>query len=516
MKGNSSRSKKTAVNTIVGIVNKFGIAILNFVMRSVFIYTLGIQYTGVSSVFSDILTMLSLSELGISTAIATALYRPLHDKNHERIQKLMKFYKVAYRYIALFIFVVGICLVPFLDKLVTNVPDIKENIKLIFVCYIIKTAVSYLLIYKTTILNADQKQYMVVSRELICNIVRYIVEIIVLFITKNFMTYLVIEIIAMIIQNFIITRKAVKEYPYAFEKTDNKLSKEEKIGLFKNIKGLSMYQISASIGNSIDNVLISSFIGTSMAGILSSYVLIRKQIELILKQFFSAVTPSVGNLAAENNEERQFVIFNRIFYISFFVINFCAVSMFIIFNPFISIWLGQQYTLGQEIAFVIAFDSFLYILLQAIASFRNANGLFVKGQYRPLVMAVLNVILSIILIQKIGIFGTILATVICRLVTQWYDPFLLFKHVFKKSFAKFYLKYWCYIAMFFASCGITYFAANCFDIKNGILDLVYKAVCCLVLPNLLVCICTFKTAEFAYIVDTLKSKFKVLKGKFIK
>lgn len=512
MKENSSRTKKTLVNTISGIINRFGKAILDFILRSVFIYTLGIQYTGVSSVFTDILTMLSLSELGISTAIATALYKPLHDKDNEKMQRLMNFYKSAYRYIAFFIIIIGVILVPFLDKIVTNVPDIKENIKIIFIFYIIKTAFSYLLIYKTTILRADQKQYIIANKELLCFVIRYVIEIVFLILTKNFMIYLIVEIVATIIQNYIITQKAVKQYPEVFEKNNNRLTKTEKKKLFKDIKGLSMYQISATIGNSIDNVLISGFIGTDLVGIVSSYTLIRKQIELILKQFFNAVIPSIGNLAAEENVDKQFMIFNRLFYISFFMVNFCSVSMFVIFNPFITAWLGKNYILSEQIVFVIAFDSFLYILLQAVASFRNANGLFVKGQFRPLCTAVINVILSIVLIKQLGIFGTILATIIARLITQWYDPYILFKSVFNKKFIYFYLKYLSYILIFGISCCITYMVGNIYNAENIILNILYKSICCLIIPNLIVIICTFRTSEFSFVIRTIKDKIKNLKG----
>lgn len=505
---NNSRIQKTFINTIFGIANKFGIAFLNFIMRTVFIYTLGIQYTGISSVFTDILTILSLSELGIGTAIATALYVPLKEENKDKIRKLMQFYKIAYRYIAFFIIAVGIILVPFLDKIVTNVPDVKENVKIIFIFYIIKTAVSYLLIYKTTLLNADQKQYMVVTRELICAVTRYIVEIIILLLTRQYMLYLIFEIFATIIQNIIVTKRAEKEYPYAFEKTNEKLSKQEKRALFKDIKGLAMYQISASVGNSIDNILVSSFIGTNIVGLLSNYSLIRKQIESLLKQFFSAVTPSIGNLVAEKNSEKQFVIFNRIFYISFCVINFCAVSMFILFNPFIELWLGNKCVLPVKIAFVIAFDTFLYILLQAIASFRTANGLFVKGQYRPLIMAILNIILSVILIRKYNIFGTILATIICRFLTQWYDPYLLFKYVFKKSFKKFYFKYLKYVLLFIVSCYLTNFVTLLVFFENKVVLFFYKIICCLIIPNILVFLATNRTMEYKYIIDVLRRKLR--------
>ena len=510
MSNSGSRLQKTIINTATGIMNQFCNLILNFLLRTVFIYTLGIQYTGISSVFTDILTMLSLSELGIGTAIATALYKPLHDNDQDKIRKLMHFYKQAYRLIALFILLVGVALLPFLDTLITKVPDIQESIYIIFIFYIVKTAASYLLVYKATLLNADQKQYTVKILETICTSLRYITEIVLLLLFKQYLFYLVVEVIAVIIQNCIISRQVEKRYPYAFTRTDEQLSVPERRALFKDIKGLTMFRLSSSVGNSIDNILISAFISTATAGLLSNYILVRRQLENLTKQFFSAVIPSIGSLAAENNPAKQLSVFNRMFFVCFTVINFFSVSFFVLINPFISLWLGETFILDNAVAFIIAFDLFLYILLQLIASFRTANAIFVKGQYRPLITAVLNILLSVIMIQYYGIFGTILATVICRLLTQWYDPYLLYKHIFKISFKKFYLKYWYYMALFFCSCFITYKASTLLTIGHPIWNFIIKIVCCVLLPNLIVIIFNFHCSELHYVLALWTGRLNAL------
>lgn len=504
----NSRTYKTFINTAMGIANRFCNIILSFVLRTTFIFILGVQYTGVSSVFTDILTMLSLSELGIGTAIATALYKPLRDNDQIQIRKLMSFYRIAYRCIAVFVTLVGIVLLPFLDLIIKNVPDISENIRLIFIFYIIKTSASYLLIYKTTLLNADQKQYIVTRMEMFCNVVRYLVEVVSLIIFRQYILYLIIEVLATILQNVIVTHEADRLYPYAFKKSEEKLDRTELKKIFKDIKGLAMYQISSSVGNSVDNILVSSYIGTVSVGILSNYTLIRKQVEAVLRQFFSAVTPSVGNLVAGNNVKKQLTIFRRLYYLSFLTVNFCSTSLFVLFNPFIKIWLGEEYLLGLNISFIIAFDMFLYILLQAVASFRTANGLFVKGQYRPLIMAILNVFLSIILIRKYGIFGTILATSICRLLTQWYDPFLLCKYVFHEPFYRYYLTYIKYIFLFLSGSFLTNWIASTSKIQAPMLLLLYRAVCCVIIPNVWAVLFTFKSNEFNYVFDMVTKRLR--------
>ena len=445
---NESRKAKLMVNTLFGVLDRICNVLLSFILRTVFIRTLGIQYTGVSALFTDILTVFSFAELGIATAISTALYGPLKSNNEEKIRILMKFYKTAYRYIAAFIFFGGLLVTPFLKFLVTDVPEIVEDIRLIYVFFITKSAISYLWIYKSTLLTADQKQYQVTAIETACTIIRYIVGILVLILYNNYILYLIIEIVFTVIQNLLVTKRVEKLYPYAFEKTENKLSKEETKGLFRDVKGLAMYKVSATVGNSVDNVLISSMISTVKVGLLSNYSMIRKNLEIFVGQFFIALTPSVGNIAAEKNDKLQLQVFNRIYYMSFLLVNFCSCSLLVLYNPFIDAWLGEKYTLDNSIPFIIAFDFFLYVLLRAVAAFRNANGLFVKGQYRPLVMAIMNVCLSIVFIKHWGIFGTILATAVSRLLTQWYDAYILFKCALKSSFRNHYIRYWLYIILF--------------------------------------------------------------------
>lgn len=512
MSKQTSRTQKTIINTSFSVASELLTIVLSFILRTAFIKILGNQYTGVSSVFTTILTMLSLSELGFATAIATALYKPLREKNQKLIQQLMDFYKTAYRLVALFIFVVGICLIPFLKYIIKDVPDIKENIAVIYFFYIVKTAVSYLMIYKTTLLRADQKLFVVKKLEMICQIIRYVVEIAVLVIFKQYMTYLIIEIAATILQNYVITKRAEKEYPYAFEKPAEKLPRERVVSLLKDVKGLSMYKLSGTIGNSVDTMLISGIINTSTVAIVGNYTHLKTHVQKILMQFFSAVIPSVGNLASEDNKKKQLLVFNRLFYISFLMVNFFSVSLFVLSKPFINVWLGEKYILGQHISFVISFDFFLFILLQAIASFRTANGLFVQGQYRPLVTAIVNVFFSVILIKKYGVFGTIMATIIARLTTQWYDPYLLYKHVFKEPFTRFYLKYWFYIALFVSGALITNCIAETIVMNNMVINLIVDALLCVLIPNCWVLLWTYKTKEFLYLKGMLSKVLSKKKG----
>lgn len=503
-----SRAQKTVKNTTANIVNRIIYILLGFVLRTVFIYTLGVQYSGVTDVFTNILTMLSLSELGMSTAISAAMYKPIHEGDHEKIQKIMGFYKVAYRIVAAFVVGVGVVLLPFVPYLVKEIPDVSEPLQLIFILYIIKTASSYLIIYKRTIIEADQKQYIIKPLDTYSAIVRYAVEAIMLFVFRNFILYLVLEIAGVLLQNFIITRKVEKLYPNAFAKTNEHLEKQDRKKLFKDIKGAAIYHITATFNNSIDSVLISSLISTTVLGFVSNYTMLRIQVEMILKQFYSAVTPSIGNLAVSKDSNKQGQVFEDMLYLNFLIVNFCAVSLYVLLGPFVNVWLGEGFVLGTNIALIIACDFFANMFLMIVTVFKNSNGFFVIGAYRPIVTTALNIGLSVLFIKLFGLWGTFFATVIARYTTQWYDMYQMNKNIFKRSFGGLFFKYWFYTGLFLLSAFLTGSLSGLFIISNPWLKLIVNGLCCIVIPNVVAIVTTCWMREFREGIYLLKNRKK--------
>lgn len=506
----NTRTKNTVINTLAGLITRFSLIITSFILRTVFIYTLGIQYVGVSSLFTDILSILSFTELGISSAISHALYKPIAEKDDKKIASIMNFYRTAYRIIAIVIFSLGLIVLPFLDIFVTDVPNINESIILLFLLYLFKTAVSYLLIYKSTLLVATQKKYLVSKIEVIVNIIKVFIEIVVLMVFKQFVFYLVIEIVASIVQNIIISKRADKENKNLDLYQEEKISKIEFKNLLTDIKGLAMFQMSSSIGNGIDSLVISTFISTTVVGLLSNYTLIKNQIYSMLNQFYNAIVPSIGNLAVEETTEKQHITFKNLYFLNYWITLFCSISFLILIDPFITIWIGKNYKLSMLLVIIISFDFFLDMQLKPIASFRTANGLFKQGQYRPLITTVLNVILSLFLVKDYGMVGVIGATILCRLATQWYDPWLLYKLIFKQSFMKFYKIFLKNIIIFFLAAYLTIFSTSLININNLFFDFSVRILACLVIPNLLIILFYRNTNEMKFIIRTLSNLIKGL------
>ena len=505
----ASRTKYTFLNSIAGMLVQIVTILVAFVTRTVFIKTLGIQYAGVSGVFSNILTVLSFAEMGIGSAIIYALFKPIAENDERQIAKLMNAYKRIYSAIAFVILVLGLCLIPFLGFIVTDVPDIVEDIRLIYVLYLINTASSYLLIYKASFLTAAQKDYLVSKAKIAVAIGKAVVECVVLLATHNFILYLLISIFTQVVQNTYIAKVAEREYPVLKSKTSEGLSKEERGRLVKDVKALFMYKVSGTILDGTDSIVISSFIGTSFVGILGNYNLIVNQVYSFVMQIFTATSASIGNLAATSSKEHQKDVFNRMLFLCFWIYCFCATSLWTLLNPFMTIWQGEKLLFSSEMVLFLVMDFWMKGMLSPISQFRTSNGLFVQGQYRPLIMALINIVVSIFLVKRIGITGVILGTIISRVTTQnWYDPYLVYKYVFKSSVWEYYINYLIYGSLTVGSCWMSSHILSTLAVQNGFLKLFVGAALSVVVPNAVIVLLFFNTKKFNSVIDLGKKMLR--------
>lgn len=507
----NSRTKNTFLNSLAGIAVKIITILTAFVTRTVFIKTLGIQYAGVSGVFTDVLTVLSFAEMGIGSAIVYALYKPIAENDERQISKLMNAYKKIYSIIAFVILGLGLALIPFLGYIIRDVPDIVEDIRLIYILYLVNTASSYLLIYKSSFLTAAQKDYLVSRSKIYMSLAKAIAECAILLLTHNFILYLLISIITQLTQNIYVAKVAEREYPVLKEKSLNSLSNEEKGKLFKDVKALFMYKVSGTVLNGTDSLVISSFVGTSFVGILGNYNLIVNQIYSFVMQIFTATAASIGNLAATSSSEHQKAVFDKMFFLCFWIYCFCATSLWTLLNPFMTIWQGKNLLFSSSMVLLLVMDFWMKGMLSPISQFRTSNGLFVQGQYRPLIMAMINIVVSIYLVKRIGITGVIAGTIISRVTTQnWYDPYLVYKHVFRSSVWKYYIRYLTYGGITLTTCWISSSILAVLPIQNDFVRLIAGAGLSVFVPNAAIVLLFYKTQEFHSVLDLIK---KVLRRK---
>lgn len=324
--------------------------------------------------------MLSLTELGLGTALSFKLYKPLAERDEHRVRVLMKFYKQAYRVIGLAIFVLGLCLLPFLPLLIKDYDSLATlgiNATLIYMLYLLQSVSSYLFFaYRSEVMREDQKTYILNIADFGINIATYTVQILVLILLKNFVVYTAVIIAFTVIRNLFDALIAQHYYPQFFIKEEDSLSKEEVFGLFKDCGALFVEQTNTVIIKSTDNLVISSFIGLSAVGLYSNYLLLYNIIKNFLIKLYNAVKASAGNYFATESSEKKYLFFETLNFVTFILFGTAAVGITVCGNEFILCWIGEDYLIPQPLAGLIGLEILLVGFGVNLGQIRNITGVF--------------------------------------------------------------------------------------------------------------------------------------------
>ena len=506
MKEQNSRVKSTTINSITAVLSKILIFLIQFICRTIFIKVLSTEYLGVNGLFTNILTMLSFAELGVGNAIIFKLYKPIADNDEEKIKTYMKFYKKIYILIGIVVLVVGLLIIPFLDYIIKDAPDIKESITLIYILFLLNSSISYFFTYKKSIIIAHQKEYVTTIINFLVVLVQNIVQIIILLLTKNYILYLLIQIGSTLMDNIIASIKANKMYPFLKDKEYIKIEKKEEKDIFKDVKSLMLYKIGYILSSGTDNIIISAFIGVEKVGLLSNYTTITNALTSFLISFFNGFTASVGNLNTTEENDKKESIFYQFMLLSFVIFGVIAIGTIVLINDLIKIWLGSDYLLSFSICFALGFNLLVDGMRIVNYTFRNTMGLFKKGRLIPLISSISNVILSLILVNVFGIFGVLLATGITRLfITTMYDPYLLHKYKFHSPCKRYYLTYLYYLIIFFADLALCMFITSKISM-GGILGFFIKGIVITIITGIVFILLINRMKEFKELVKLLKSR----------
>lgn len=499
-----SRSEYVAKNATISVLMQFVKNILGFISRTIFIKTLGAEYLGVNGLFTEILTILSFAELGIGNAMVFSLYKPLAENNQEKIKSLMKIYAKSYKIIGFSIAALGMAVIPFLNKIVGDVSYVKENIILLYVLFLLNSVISYFFVYKKSLIIADQKNYIVDIYQQIFYAIQVVVQSIFLIITKQFIVYLLIIILITFLNNFYVARKADKMYPYLKDKNVNPLGKKEISVIINNVKALVVYKIGGIILESTDSIFISSLIDVITVGLYSNYKLIINIFKNIGNQAMNSVIASVGNLNASETAKRKESVFYEMLYITTWFYGFATAGLCCFITPFINIWLGEKYTIGFNAVLAACIYFYISNMHYPCYTYRTTAGLFIFGKYVPMIAAVCNIILDIIMGKKWGLAGILWATTIARIITyELIDPILIYKRIFQKPVIKYFIIYGYFTTLVLVDSIISYKLTSIVAI-TGFIGIIIKVIVFSIIFNFLYFVVTFRTKQFKSICNRIK------------
>ena len=503
------RIQKSARNMVSGVIFRLISVFTAFVVRTVFIRCLSNEYLSVSGLYSSILSMLSLAELGFGTAMVYSMYRPLADRDYGKVAQLMRLYKKAYSIIGAVILAAGVCLVPFLGILIKDKPDIP-GLTFYYLLFLFDSVISYwFYAYLASVLQADQRSSVISNYSSVFNLVKTVLQIVVLLTLRNFTAYLLAQITCTILQNAAIARRVKKDYPL-IDQAGPELPAAEKKKIFADVRALMIQKVSFRVLNTSDSLIISAFVGINWVGLLSNFLLVEEAVVSVLSQIFGAITASMGNFFAKESKDDGYRLFNRLNFLNFWLYGFSAVALAALLNPFVELWLGRAYTLDQLVIIALCTRFLVEGYMNLMSSVRSAMGLFTQGKYFPLVVAVLNIGLSIALSYPLGMAGVLFATPLSRCVINvWYAPLVIHAHGFGKKVEPFYRKLLARAVLLAAVAGLLQLISDAV-FRNGVTIATFAAMTCItaILPNAVMVLIYHKTDEYRYfrglILDILR------------
>lgn len=432
------RTEESSKNAMTSMVFYIINSIFSFISKTVFIRFLGIEYSGLNSLFTNVLGILNIAELGIGTAVGYSLYKPLAEKDTKTINEILKLYKYLYRIIAIVILIIGLIITFFLPYMINTTIDMTQ-IKIAYILYLISTVVSYLFTFLNVLPAADQKNYIVIKIQGIFKIVKNIIQLLAIAIFKNYYIWLIIEISGNIL-SYIYTNLMIRK-KYRYYKEIEKIKFKDLLKKYKEImlkvRDLFFHKIGGLVVDQTDNIVISYFCTLSDVGIYGNYMLIFRLLTGTIEQAFSSVTASIGNLIVEKGKKEAFKIWKEMYSLTFFITVIFGYLFYKIVNKFITIWVGQEYILSNAIVLAISINIMFRIIKQPIDKFKDAFGIFWDRQ-APFIESIINLIISIILAKYIGVLGVVIGTIISStIIIGIWKPYVIFKYGFKEKISEF-------------------------------------------------------------------------------
>lgn len=501
----TSRTDYVKKNIFYSYISTIITSLFSIICRTIFVYTLGADYLGVSGLFANVLGVLSFTELGIGSAIVFSLYKPIAEGDKEKIKSLLALYKKAYRLIALIVTVIGIVLVPFLGYLVNTDIPIAE-IRLFYYIFLFNTVSSYFVTYKTSYVSALQKEYIVTNTTTIGTIATNILQIVFLLLGGKYLGYLIIAAVIGLLQKIVTVIYLNKKFPILTEKNTLPLDNDTKDSIVKNVKALIIHKIGDVSVNQTDNIIISAFVSTTAVGLLSNYTTLNTLISTFTNKFFGSFTASFGNMLAQENVEKQRKIFDVYDLLGFWIYGFVLIAFVTLSQPFITLWLGNALLL-DDITVILYFVSLYLAGMTFIPyNFKVAAGRFDEDKWVAFVQAVVNLIVSIAAIKVIGLPGIFVGTIVSRMIVVIVRPHIVFKYVLQKSTVEYYFRLARRTALAFALCWIMWEIKKIVLCDVTIIRFVIMCALTAIIPNIVFLLLYGRCEAFKDIVKRIRRR----------
>lgn len=497
-------------NIVFGYIGNLSSTVLGFILRTVFIQKLDETLLGVNGLYTGVLSLLSMAELGIGTALNFSLYAPVAQKNYDRIKSYMHFYKKAYRIIGLIVAVLGITLIPFLKFFIKDPGNygIRE-LTLYYLIFLFNTVSTYFVSYKYSLVNAEQKNYIQTNILTITKLATTILQLIVLVVTSNFLLYLLTAAAVELLQKIWANNYLNKRYPYLLDKDVVPLGKEETKDIWDKTKALLCLKIGDIARLQTDSIIISSFIQIAIVGIVDNYNMVINSVQNFVLVIFNSAISSFGNLIATESKQKQYELFKIYRFVANWIYGLSAIGFYVLLTPLVvDLWLGEKWLLSANIVALIVIDYYFKGDRVVMMNFRTAAGVFEQDKFLPLIQGGVNLVISIVLVQRIGLIGVYVGTVVSGLIANISRPPIVYRVCFERKSKEYFIDTVKYLLVMAVILGIVLPLSNILLHEVTLVSFVLTGVMIVVVYNVIFLLAFCKTGEFKYMYDMVMRRVK--------
>lgn len=496
----------TIKGTVSGLFNKVVVTLLPFLMRTIMIYKMGTQYLGLSSLFSSILSMLSLAELGFGNALVYSMYKPIAENNVDEVCALLALYKKIYRIIGLFILGIGVLISPFLQHFIHGSIPEDINLYLLYFIYLINTAASYFLFaYKNSLLAAFQRNDISNNISTVLTLIEYLVQIAVILRFENYYLYAIAFPVFTVIGNLVRTAIVQKKFPQYLCRGE--VGKSQKRDIYTKALALASHKIGNTISTALDSMVISTFLGLTAVAIFDNYRYIITTVMALILIIYNSMAAGIGNRMNVNTIEKCHKDFMALTAFNNALSCWCVGCLLFLYQPFMKLWVGTGNTLSYQSVIVFVVYFYVFQCRRVVTLFKDAAGLWKEDQLKPFIGAALNLALNIALVKRIGINGVIISSIVSFIVIEipW-ETHALYKYYFKTSARNYILEMIQAVFQAVPCWIILGILCSCIPVKNLYLELVFKGLICALVPIPYIILLYRKKLGFARILgSTLKT-----------
>ena len=503
------RIKSAKRNIAFGYVGQIATAVMSFILRNVFILYLSENLLGINSTYTNVLALLNMAELGIGTALNFSLYEPVARGDKEKIKSYMQLYRKAYYVIAIVVAVIGLALVPFLKYLVKNPGEMTvRDMTLYYLIFLFNTVSSYFVAYKYSLINAEQKNYVQTNIITITKIFTVIFQIIVVVTTKNFYLFLLTDAFIQLIQKIFVSRFLDNMYPFLREKNVKPLLKEESDQVWSKTKALVFHKVGDVARLQTDALIISSLIEVKIAGRVDNYNLVISTVSNFVNILFNSVISSFGNLIATESKQKQFDIFKVYRFFASWIYGFSCVGFMVLLTPLIKLWLGDKWLLPSAAVYCILIDYYFKGDRIVLSNYKTAAGVFEQDKYLALIQGIVNLVISIWLVQTpLGLTGVYIGTIVSGLIANVTKPVIIYRTCFGKGASEYFIDSAKYLVSLIAVLFTCNFISSFVLAKLSILTWILMGLIITIVFNGVYFILYGRSREFKYLWEKISGRF---------